>query len=235
MPEPVDVPVFGTERAVRRWAAARRSEAVRFVAGLGEGAEPAVCVAVERFPEEWSAAAVRGLLDRFPLSAWVVACGAWANGGARTGSPWPAALRCGEAEAARRVLVAVRGEPTPGPLADDRPAPCPPPGVGPLAAFSPDAAYREAVQTLLGGSDGPEWELWDLDAWDARRDAALTRSRLRAPHRVRVGVTGFASPSRTHASVLGTTVRKWDPPEVVWDLVSRSPRLRVPGSAGSGS
>ncbi|MFH5804112.1 hypothetical protein [Alienimonas sp. DA493] len=230
MPEPVDVPVFGAERAVRRWAATYRSDAVRFVwaENLDAAAEPTVCVALERFPEEWGPAAVRRLLDRFPLSAWVVACGAWANGGARTGSPWPVALRCVEAEAARRTLAAVRGGLSPGPLADDPPAPSPPSGVGPVRVVSPDRAFRDSAERLLGGTGATPWEAWDLDLWDDRRAAALTRSRLSAPGRVRVGLTSFEGRTRTPG--LGTVVRKWDPPEVVWAAVQS---LSVAPSASS--
>ena len=217
---PAPIAVFGTPRAALRWTRVYASPALPFRAYGFDGeplAEPAACVAVERFPEEWPAAAVRRLLDRFPLSSWIVACGPWANGGARTGSPWPPALRCGDAEALRRTAAALRGEPTPGPLGDAPPPPAPPASVGPVTVHSSDAAYREATAALLSGADGPPWEAWDLDAWDARQAAALARSRLRAPDRVRVGLTAFAA--RPAAGGFDHLAEKWAPPDGLWAAV----------------
>ena len=202
-PAPSHVPVFGEARAVRRWIRSHRTDAARFVTPEAAGDEPAVCVAIERFPEEWSHERVRALLDRFPLAGWAIACGPWADGGARTGSPWPIALRCGDAEAVRRVLGALRGEPIPGPLGGGEPAPAPPAEIGRVKVFSPDRVYRETAERLWSGPGPAIWEAWDLDAWDDRHDAALTRSRLRHPERVRIGVSSFDQPpSRTRESVL---------------------------------
>ena len=114
---PPPTPVFGDPRAVRDWAAAWRGELMPFLTGGPDrpaGDPPRVCVAVERFPEEWPPTRVRALLAAFPLSAWVVACGPWAASGGRTGSPWPVAVRYDWAESRRRVSAAVRGEPVPG-------------------------------------------------------------------------------------------------------------------------
>ena len=114
---PPPTPVFGDPRAVRDWVAAWRGEPAAFLTGGPDrpaGDPPRVCVAVERFPEEWPPTRVRALLAAFPLSAWVVACGPWAASGGRTGSPWPPAVRCDVAESRRRVAAAVRGEPVPG-------------------------------------------------------------------------------------------------------------------------
>lgn len=218
--------VHGEPAAVRRWIRRQAGGVGRFVAGeTGDkdaGAAPPVCLAIERFPEEWSPNAVRALTDRWPLSAWIVACGPWASGGGRTGSPWPAAVRCGEPEAARRIAAAVRGEPIPGLLGSDAVPPAPPPMIGPVEVFSPDRVYRESILRLWGGDRGPIWEAWDLDGWDDAREARLIRSRLTHPERVRVGVTSFdseSSPSRACASDLDLTVSKWDPLGVAWDAV----------------
>ena len=111
----VTVPIFGEPRAVRRWVRTAQVGGVRWITReTASGGSPPVCVAIERFPEEWPAARVRGLVDRFPLSAWVVAVGPWATGGARTGSPWPGGTRCSFAEATVRVAEAI--------AAGDRPA-----------------------------------------------------------------------------------------------------------------
>ena len=234
---PVRVPIFGEPRAIREFVRRAPSEAFRFVAGETAGGTPPVCAAVERFPEEWPAGRVRTLLDRFPLSAWVVACGPWAAGGGRTGSPWPAALRCRDAEAAVRIAAAVRGERVPTLLGGENPAPTPPPGVGPVRVFSPDRVWRETTARLLSGDDGPRWEVWDSDAWDERREAALTRSRLREPGTVRVGLAGFPlsarGPSRRHASGLDRVLSKWDDPRVVWGAV-QSAAFASASPAGSG-
>ena len=117
MPDAAPIPVFGDARAAGDWAAAWRTGRPPLLLGGPErpaGEAPTVCVAVERFPEEWPRARVRALLAAFPLSAWVVACGPWAAGGSRTGSPWPAAVRCDGPESRRRVAAAVRGDRVPG-------------------------------------------------------------------------------------------------------------------------
>ena len=188
---------------MRRWIVTHRTDAARFVLPEAAGDEPAVCVAIERFPEEWSHDRVRPLLDRFPLAGWAIACGPWADGGARTGSPWPIALRCGDAEAVRRALSTLRGEPIPGPLGGGEPAPAPPAEIGRAKVFSPDRVYRQTAERLWSGPAATRWEAWDLDAWNASRDAALTRSRLRRPERVRIGMSSFDQPpSRTCESIL---------------------------------
>ena len=224
----VTVPIFGEPRAVRRWVRAERANGSRFVPGDSPGAggtpaphtSPPVCVAVERFPEEWPAARVRGLVDRFPLSAWVVAVGPWATGGGRTGSPWPGGARCSCAEALVRVAEAVASTNVPPPTAGRADVGGPPAGVGPVTVFGPDRVWRETTEQLFGGTDGPRWEVWDLDAWDDRRAMALTASRLDDPGRVRVGACSVQPHlSRTHASGLDRVVGKWDSPGVVWAAV----------------
>ena len=188
---------------MRRWIVTHRTDAARFVLPEAAGDEPAVCVAIERFPEEWSHNRVRPLLDQFPLAGWAIACGPWADGGARTGSPWPIALRCGDAEAVRRALGALRGEFIPGPLGGGERDLRPPAEIGRARVFSPDRIYRETAERIWSGPGPAIWEAWDLDAWDAPHDAALTRSRLRRPERVRIGVSSFDQPpSRTRESVL---------------------------------
>ena len=97
MPEPAPIPVFGDPRAAGDWAATWRTGRPALLLPDGDrafGSAPPVCVAVERFPEEWPPSRVRALLAAYPLSVWVIACGRWAAGGNRTGSPWPAAVRC---------------------------------------------------------------------------------------------------------------------------------------------
>ncbi|NNJ26041.1 hypothetical protein LzC2_21200 [Planctomycetes bacterium LzC2] len=239
---PVLIPAFGTPRAVRRWIRTHPAAGVRFVAcGFnGEGFEtnddPLVCVAIERFPEEWPHNSVRTLLDRFPLSDWIVACGPWANGGDRTGSPWPAALRRGNAEGLRAALAALDGHGSGGAFGD-RPSPAPPPGVGPALVVSPDRGYAAALARTLsgpasGGPSGPIWELWDRDHWDDRRAADLTRSRLRFPERVRVAVASLESPVEPGDAGFDALLRKWDPPEVVWAAV-QSATVSAASSAAS--
>ena len=224
----VTVPIFGEPRAVRRWVRAERADGLRFVTGGSPGAgvtpapqsTPPVCVAIERFPEEWPAARVRGLVDRFPLSAWVVAVGPWATGGARTGSPWPGGTRCSFAEATVRVAEAIAAGTVPPLTAGRAGESGPPAGIGPVRVFSPDRVWRETTERLLGGTDGPRWEVWDLDAWDDLRAAALTASRLGDPGRVRVGTASSEHTlSRTHASGLDRVVGKWDAPAVAWAAV----------------
>ena len=218
---PVDVPVFGEARAVRRWARTERIEDVRWrTRETATGDAPPVCVAIERFPEEWPAVRVRGLVDRFPLSAWVVAVGPWATGGARTGSPWPDGTRCSSVEALVRVAEAVASKNVPPLTAGRTGVSGPPAGVGPVTVFGPDRVWRETTERLLGGTDGPRWEVWDLDAWDDRRAAALTASRLADPGRVRIGTASCKRDlSRTHASGLDRVVGKWDAPAVAWAAV----------------
>ena len=177
-------------------------------------------MAVDRFPEEWPAVRVRGLVDRFPLSAWVVAVGPWAGGGGRTGSPWPSGARCSFAEAAVRIGEAVAAGSVPPLTAGRTDIGGPPSEVGPVTVFGPDRVWRETTERSLGGTDGPRWEVWDLDAWDDRRAADLTASRLGDPGRVRVGASSSEHDlSRTHASGLDRVVGKWDSPGVVWAAV----------------
>ena len=130
------VPVLGDPAGAGEWIGAWRGDPPAFVTRLpadDPGRPPAVIVAVERFPEEWPAARVRELLGAWPLSAWVVAVGPWAAGGGRTGSPWPAPLRCSFAESRRRVAAALRGDRVPA------------------ATDSPERVYLEPAREPGGG------------------------------------------------------------------------------------
>lgn len=110
--------VDGMELAVQ--ALLKQCRRVRVVPAFSELPEEALCpdlvLALEHWPDEYSADEVTQLLHRFPLARIVCCYGPWSASGGRSRQIWPPALRVPLAETPARLdaeLAVILGERAP--------------------------------------------------------------------------------------------------------------------------
>lgn len=174
---------------------------------------PDLVVALQSWPDQFSAGDVRNLLSFAPLARIVCVCGAWCDSEGRTHLNWPLAVRSPVSCAAGRIsreLAAIRGETIPLPLTAGRgeifaadcafPRDRSPDGAS-VAVVSPERRWLRMVAIALSDSGHPVVDLedatdplvivWDADPWESDRSGELHSLRSRFPQATIVACLGF--------------------------------------------
>ena len=80
---------------------------------------PDIGIVCQDWPEQYATDEIRRLLETFPLTRWICACGPWCDSEGRTGTRWPPAIRVPQSQLGERLereLGIVVGREPPLPL-----------------------------------------------------------------------------------------------------------------------
>jgi hypothetical protein len=198
------------------------SIAVRHAAGIDDLGQfeveahwyPELIVALQTWPDQFSAGEVRSLMSLAPLARIVCVYGAWCDSEGRTRVNWPLSVRVavpGARERIVRELASIRGEAAVLPITAGRGEIFAADFGWPhraalvsrqLAVASPDRRWRQMLSSAIASGGHPIVDLedstcppesivWDADPWDKARALSLQSLRNRFPHATIVASVGF--------------------------------------------
>jgi hypothetical protein len=177
---------------------------------------PDLVVVLQSWPDQYSVEDFHGLLTKFPLARLVLGYGPWCDSDGRTRSIWPLAVRVPATAAVPRLERELTLFETPAPTVPLLPltasrteifefdfgcgqSPAAP--AGKVIVISPDRAWREMMQRMVGpaaasngAAEPPDLVLFDADPWDEERAEALAAIRAAVPGGRLVAFVGFPRP-----------------------------------------
>ncbi len=186
---------------------------------IGDAWIPDLVIALQAWPDQYSADDVAELISSCPLARIVCCCGPWCDSDGRTRTIWPLGVRVPAAAFANRFeheLAVLAGAPDAGlplPLTASRTeifefdfarAAAPRHVARDFSTLSPDRRFRDMVKSALqssglspvdmSGASRPGTIIFDADPWDSDRAAALTSLRRHHPQSRLIACIGFSRP-----------------------------------------